>query len=192
MVDTIKKLEELRKELSEHEHNFDALKEELGRRQEAQKRLDGEVLKAKMLKEGDREKKKEEAEENWERVNEIKAKIEEERSDINHLIFLKNRAEKEALDSMRPAHMESYIKAIRDFIKELKRVQEMEIELRKMRCEGNRVASSIVPSEAYNIPKYPFLPCLKSDLIASDGEYADRNHINSFIVSCRSQGLDID
>lgn len=191
-MDTIKKLEELRKELSEHEHNFDALKEELERRQEAQKRLDGEVLKAKMLKEGDREKKKEEAEENWERVNEIKAKIEEERSDINHLIFLKNRAEKEALDSMRPAHMESYIKAIRDFIKELKRVQEMEIELRKMRCEGNRVASSIVPSEAYNIPKYPFLPCLKSVLIASDGEYADRNPINSFIVSCRSQGLDID
>ena len=67
----------------------------------------------------------------------------------------------------------------------------MEIELRKMGNEGNKVAYSIAPSGTYNIPKYPFLPRLKSVLTAPSGEHADRNPINSFIEDCRSKGLDV-
>lgn len=60
-----------------------------------------------------------------------------------------------------------------------------------MRHEGNKVASSIAPSGAYDIPKYPFLLRLKSVLIAPDGEHAHHNPINSVIKDCRSKGLDV-
>jgi len=190
LSDLLKKVEDLRVELSTHERNLDTLKEELEKRVKAQKKLDEEMLKAKMLNEGDQEKERE-AEENWKKINEIKPKITVGQYNVNRLTLLKNKAEKEALDSIRPKYMRSYTQAVKDFVRELKKAQEMEIEIRKLRHEGNKVASGIALSGAYNIPKHAFLPSLKSVLIAPDGEHADRNPINSFIEYCRSKGLDI-
>ena len=191
-MNSFEKCKKLRNSIGEYGDKIVALKKEIVEKNEAQRRLDEDALKAEILEEKNWKKKKEAADINRETISKLKEKIEETQRAIEILKAESEKVKREALRELKEKYMGSYTEAVKVFLEKAREAEKAEQNFRKIKDDADTAAVEIDPSGAAGVPQTPLLPFLKSVLTPKVGDLPQYTKLNFFIEDCKNQGIKIE
>lgn len=160
---------------------------EILERERAQPRLDSERLKAEMLKKSGWEEKIRAAEENRERVKELKERQAKREEKIKILEQELKSIELKALKDIREYYRPRVEKALKELAIRLKEAAKYERELKEIKEEVDSKLREIT-----HLPYVVILP-IRHVLLAKDGEPEANSPLNFFLRECRDYaGIEVE